>query len=295
MVVFTEGRLVANMRHITVDDGFGWDDEVDVICTDTASGGLATAIAAARAGGAVMLASAELPASETDWFGSHQLDDPTATYLHELTADIELESLPRPSVDLPVRLASPLPHADEGRKRRIDTFDGAHLRDWAMQCIPARTGYLYTRVTGWDTAAWQSGDGSRLAVSEIGAMSPDVDDVGGSVSSWLTAAAEDAGVSFDRSTVLQRLVFDDGVVVGAEFDTAEGALTVRARHGVLLCRAVEPLASPTLPQGAEVRVALVGRLASRFGRVELLTADPAVAAAAGACVQLSGSARHRGA
>ncbi|MDZ5087618.1 MULTISPECIES: hypothetical protein [Mycobacteriaceae] len=283
------------MRHITVDDGFGWDDEVDVICTDTAPGGLATAIAAARAGGAVMLASAELPASETDWFGSHQLDDPTATYLHELTADIELESLPRPSVDLPVRLASPLPHADEGRKRRIDTFDGAHLRDWAMQCIPARTGYLYTRVTGWDTAAWQSGDGSRLAVSEIGAMSPDVDDVGGSVSSWLTAAAEDAGVSFDRSTVLQRLVFDDGVVVGAEFDTAEGALTVRARHGVLLCRAVEPLASPTLPQGAEVRVALVGRLASRFGRVELLTADPAVAAAAGACVQLSGSARHRGA
>ena len=295
MVVFTEGRLVANMRHITVDDGFGWDDEVDVICTDTAPGGLATAIAAAWAGGAVMLASAELPASETDWFGSHQLDDPTATYLHELTADIELESLPRPSVDLPVRLASPLPHADEGRKRRIDTFDGAHLRDWAMQCIPARTGYLYTRVTGWDTAAWQSGDGSRLAVSEIGAMSPDVDDVGGSVSSWLTAAAEDAGVSFDRSTVLQRLVFDDGVVVGAEFDTAEGALTVRARHGVLLCRAVEPLASPTLPQGAEVRVALVGRLASRFGRVELLTADPAVAAAAGACVQLSGSARHRGA
>ncbi len=295
MVVFTEGRLVANMRHITVDDGFGWDDEVDVICTDTAPGGLATAIAAARAGGAVMLASAELPASETDWFGSHQLDDPTATYLHELTADIELESLPRPSVDLPVRLASPLPHADEGRKRRIDTFDGAHLRDWAMQCIPARTGYLYTRVTGWDTAAWQSGDGSRLAVSEIGAMSPDVDDVGGSVSSWLTAAAEDAGVSFDRSTVLQRLVFDDGVVVGAEFDTAEGVLTVRARHGVLLCRAVEPLASPTLPQGAEVRVALVGRLASRFGRVELLTADPAVAAAAGACVQLSGSARHRGA
>lgn len=295
MVVFTEGRLVANMRHITVDDGFGWDDEVDVICTDTAPGGLATAIAAARAGGAVMLASAELPASETDWFGSHQLDDPTATYLHELTADIELESLPRPSVDLPVRLASPLPRADEGRKRRIDTFDGAHLRGWAMQCIPARTGYLYTRVTGWDTAAWQSGDGSRLAVSEIGAMSPDVDDVGGSVSSWLTAAAEDAGVSVDRSTVLQRLVFDDGVVVGAEFDTAEGALTVRARHGVLLCRAVEPLASPTLPQGAEVRVALVGRLASRFGRVELLTADPAVAAAAGACVQLSGSARHRGA
>lgn len=286
---------MANMRHITVDDEFGWDDEVDVICTDTAPGGLATAIAAARAGGAVMLASADLPASETDWFEAPQLDDPTATFLHELTADIELESLPRPSVDLPVRLASALPTADEGRKRRIDTFDGAHLRDWAMQCIPARTGYLYTRVTGWDTAAWQSDDGGRLAVSEIGAMSPDVDDVGGSVLTWLTAAAEDAGVSVDRSTVLQRLIFDDGVVVGAEFDTEGGAPTVRARHGVLLCRAVGPLVTPPLPQGAEVRVALVGRLASRFGRVELLTADPAVAAAAGARVQLSGSARPCGA
>lgn len=280
------------MRHITVDDEFDWDDEVDVICTDTAPGGLATAIAAARAGGAVMLASADPSTCETDWFGSPQLDDPTATYLHELTADIELESLPRPSVDLPVRLASALPAADEGRKRRIATFDGAHLRDWAMQCIPVRTGYLYTRVTGWDTAARQSDDGGRLAVSEIGAMSPDVDDVGGSVLSWLTAAAEDAGVSVDRSTVLQRLIFEDGVVVGAEFDTEEGVLTVRARHGVLLCRAVGPLVTPTLPQGAEVRVALVGRAASRFGRVELLTTDPAVAAAAGACPNVSGSARH---
>ena len=280
------------MRHITVDDEFDWDDEVDVICTDTAPGGLAAAIAAARAGGAVMLASADPSTCETDWFGSPQLDDPTATYLHELTADIELESLPRPSVDLPVRLASALPAADEGRKRRIATFDGAHLRDWAMQCIPVRTGYLYTRVTGWDTAARQSDDGGRLAVSEIGAMSPDVDDVGGSVLSWLTAAAEDAGVSVDRSTVLQRLIFEYGVVVGAEFDTEEGVLTVRARHGVLLCRAVGPLVTPTLPQGAEVRVALVGRAASRFGRVELLTTDPAVAAAAGACPNVSGSARH---
>ena len=280
------------MRHITVDDEFDWDDEVDVICTDTAPGGLATAIAAARAGGAVMLASADPSTCETDWFGSPQLDDPTATYLHELTADIELESLPRPSVDLPVRLASALPAADEGRKRRIATFDGAHLRDWAMQCIPVRTGYLYTRVTGWDTAARQSDDGGRLAVSEIGAMSPDVDDVGGSVLSWLTAAAEDAGVSVDRSTVLQRLICEDGVVVGAEFDTEGGALTVRARHGVLLCRAVGPLVTPPLPQGAEVRVALVGRAASRFGRVELLTTDPAVAAAAGACPNVSGSARH---
>lgn len=262
-----------------MDDEFGWDDEVDVICTDTALGGLATAIATARAGGSVLLASADPPTSETGWFGSIQLDNPTETYLHELTADIELESLPRPSVDLPVRLVSTPLATNEGRRRRVDTFDGALLRDWAMQCIPARTGYLYTRVAGWDTAAWQSDDGGRLAVSEIGAMSPDVDDVGGSLVSWLTAAAEDAGVFVDRPTVLQRLVFDGGVVVGAEFDTADGALTVRARHGVLLCRVVEPLVTPTLPQGAEVRVALVGRLASRFGRVELLTSDPAVAAA----------------
>lgn len=283
---------MANMGHITVDDEFGWDDEVDVICTDTAFGGLATAVAAARAGGAVMLASAAPTMSGTDWFGSNQLDDPTTTYLHELTADIELESLPRPSVDLPVRLVSAPPAAGEGKKRRIDTFDGAHLRDWAMQCIPAPTGYLYTRVTGWDTAAWHSDDGVRLAVGEIGAMAPDVGDVGGSVRSWLTAAAEDAGVSAHPSTVLQRLVFDEGVVVGAEFDTAEGPMTVRARHGVLLCRAVEPLVAPTLPPGVEVRVALVGRIASRFGRVELLTSDPAVAAAAGASARLSGSAQH---
>ena len=65
-------------------------------------------------------------------------------------------------------------------------------------------------------------------------MTPDADDVAGSVRRWLTAEADECGVASEPVTALERLVFDQGVVVGAEFVTEDGTLTVRARHGVLL-------------------------------------------------------------
>lgn len=273
---------MANTKHITVEDGFEWDDEVDVVCTDTALGGVATAIATVRNGGTVFLASAVPAPAEADWFVADHGESETAAYLHELTADIEVATLPRSSVEIPVRSVSTPRPADPVRGRRIATFDGARLRDWAMQCIPARSGYLYTRVTDWQTATLESSDGGLLSVAEIGVFTPDVDDIAGSVRSWLTTEARGCGVVSEPVAALQRLVFDQGVVVGAEFATDDGPLTIRARHGVLVCRAVDPHAAmtSTLPEREPLRVALVGTVASRFGRVELLTSDPALASAA---------------
>lgn len=282
---------MANTGHITVEDGFEWDDEVDVVCTDTALGGVATAIAAVRNGGTVFLASA-VPAAEADWFRAEHGESETTAYLHELTADIDVATLPRSSVEVPVRLVGSPKPADPVKGRRIATFDGARLRDWAMQCIPARSGYLYTRVTDWPTTTVESDDGRPLSVAEIGVMTPDVDDVAGSVGRWLTAAARGCGIVSEPVTALERLVFDHGVVIGAEFATDDGPLTVRARHGVLVCRAVHPHAATgsALAEGSPVRVALVGTAASRFGRVELLTSDPALASVPHSGAQLGGVA-----
>ncbi|MDY6995618.1 MAG: hypothetical protein SW019_03415 [Actinomycetota bacterium] len=256
----------------------GWDDEVDVVCTDAGLAGLATAIVTVDAGGSVFVARQPAPPEPADWFTVDSGDPDTAHYLRELTADIELETLPRSTVDLPVRLVrepEPMPG------RRIRTFDGSLLRDWAMQCVPARSGYLYSRVAGWDASALESADGDALAVAEVGSMAPDSADVGGSVLRWLDSLAGETGVDPEPVTSLERLVFDEGVVTGAVFAIGDDRLSIRARHGVLVCRAggaARAGGDHGLATGAPLRVALVGKVASRFGRVELLTSDPEVLA-----------------
>ena len=70
------------------------------------------------------------------------------------------------------------------------------------------------------------------------------------------------------------------MVTGAVFTTDSGPFAIRARHGVLVCR--KEIAAGDdfyrrLPGDPVLRVALVGKDASRFGRVELLTSDAEIA------------------
>ncbi len=132
------------------------------------------------------------------------------------------------------------------------------------------------------------GDGARGRRGDrghrIGSMAPDPGDIVGSVLEWLDTEARLRGVDVEPVTRFERLVFEEGQVIGAVFTTSDGLFAVRARHGVLLCRAGFPdrRASPA-PEAADsvLGVALVSKAASRFGRVELLTSDPAVARAVG--------------
>ena len=255
-----------------------WDDEVDVVCTDTGLAGLATAISAADQDGEVFLASAPTPARH-GWFTIDVMsdgdeatgDEATRDYLRSLTSDIDLSALGQHDADLPVRAAGePVPV----RRRPIPTFDGARLRDWAARCIPSPTGYLYTQVTDWTSATMDRGDGELVKVTEIGEMIPDVADPIGSVRRWLTAQAEDRDLWPQPVTRFERFVFEDHVVTGAGFATADGPLSIRARHGVLICRHEDVARGPAgdgLTGQDPLRVALVGKEASRFGRVELLT------------------------
>ncbi len=273
-----------------MDSSAEWDDEVDVICTDAGFAGLATAIMTVRAGGTVFLASAPAVPGHAAWFTADSPDPDTAVYLNELVADIDVEALPVSDPGLPVRLVRR--QVPPKGRRRIATFEGARLREWAMHCIPAPSGYLYTRVTGWETSALETADGQALAVSEVGAMTPDSVDFDGSVLRWLRDQARDSDVTPEPVTSLARLVLEEGMVAGAVFATEEGPLAVRARHGVMLCRATQPVGAPrAMPELPDLRVALVGRLASRFGRVELLTADADVAGEAAAHARASDTVR----
>lgn len=259
-----------------------WDDEVDVVCTDAGMAGLATAIAAVDEDGEVFLASAPpaRPAAHDDrqlsWFAFGD-DDTTDDYRGQLTADLDVAELAHRDADLPIRLAGePVP----ARLRPRPPFEGERLRDWAAQCIPAPSGYLYTQVTDWTARMMDCGGGELLKVAEIGSMTPDVDDPVGSVLGWLTTEALDRGVTPEKVHRFDRLVFEDGKVTGAVFSTDSGPLAIRARHGVLVCRkelAAGDAFYRRIPHDTVLRVALVGKDASRFGRVELLTSDAEIA------------------
>jgi hypothetical protein len=100
------------------------------------------------------------------------------------------------------------------------------------------------------------------------------------VNRWLLEEARTRDVRIRAGLELDHLVFEDGVVSGAVFTTDDGTLAIRARHGVLICQGAQRLSGPPSGAGALLNVALVSTAGSRFGRVELLTSDPAVAATA---------------
>ncbi|WP_255506934.1 hypothetical protein [Mycolicibacterium sp. 018/SC-01/001] len=244
-----------------------WQDEVDVVCTDVGPAGLLCAIAAAARGGEVMLA-AQRPHSRT-WFETVRGDAATSAYMAALVDDIDVKALPEQPRVLPVRSVRPVESAPAGRRRQtVPPFDGGRLRRWTGECIASPLGYLYTRVTDWQATPVRSVDGDIVEVCGVDVSDGAVGESGG-LDEWLAAQIERHDLTPQPVDAVERLVFDDSTVSGVVFATGDGPLAVRARHGVLLC-GPRGTGLPTGDAGSG-QVALVGRSASRFGRVELLT------------------------
>lgn len=254
-----------------------------MVCAGAGSAGLAVAISTIEHDGEVFVADIARPDRLAEPLGlrglfSHVDDEATVGYFAALTEDLDLGTLRQRDADLPVRL---MPEAAPARGRTVPPFEGWRLRDWAAVCIPSPSGYLYTQVTDWTSTTMPGPDNEIFKVTELGVTTPDPDDPVGSVYRWLTEEADDRDLYPWPVEGFEALVFEDGRVAGAVFRTADGALSVRARHGVLICggAAAGGSAPPRLPERVPLRVALVGKDASRFGRLELLTSDPEVAQA----------------
>ncbi|MGE2734521.1 hypothetical protein [Mycolicibacterium vaccae] len=246
-----------------------WDDECDVVCTGAGVAGLSVAVSAAHEGADVLVAARPAEPPDRRWWPIDCGDAETVAYLAELTADFDAARLECDEDDLPVRVVA----ADSGaNSRTVPPFVGSRMRDWAQQCVCSPSGFLYTRVTDWPTATVALSGGEVWEVAEVGTLTSDGDDPLAALHRWLTDEAADRGVDRLSTTGLDRLVLDAGMVAGAVFDTEDGPYAVRARHGVLLCPQAETSGNrrSTVPHGVEMRVALVGRAGSRFGRVELL-------------------------
>ena len=275
-----------------------WDEEVDVVYTGSGMAGLAHALAVVDMGGEVFVAgsrgdsepagSSVAVRSRVDrlhWLAVDVPDPATNEYFAALASDLGPLTRSARDVDVPIRVVD---HAEPVDPRgAVAPFVGARLRDWAARCLVSPYGYLYTRVSDWPSTTLRTVDGESLEVAEIGSITPDPADIGGSVLDWLTAQARDRSIEVHQATSLQRIVFEDGEVVGAEFATTDGPLAVRVRHGVTVASGgpqVTMAAGQPLPaDDTTLRLCLVGQTASRFGRVELLTSEPLAMRAASTC------------
>ena len=279
-----------------------WDEEVDVVCTGAGIAGLAHAVAIVDKGGEIFVADSRGEAetrgtsvavrSRVDrlhWLEVDVRDPETNEYLAALSSDLGPLTRSARDVDVPIRVVAQAVPVDP--RGVVAPFVGARLRDWAARCLVSPCGYLYTSVSDFRSTPLRTVDGDSLQVAEIGSITPDPANVGGSVLDWLTTQALDRRIEVCQATSLQRIVFEDGDVVGAEFTTPDGPLAVRARHGVTVASGgpqVTIAAGKPLPAGeAALRVCLVGQTASRFGRVELLTTEPIDMRAASTCRPVS--------
>lgn len=253
-----------------------WDDEVDVVCTGSGIACLATAVGVADRGGSVFVANAASGPSPHPRLGVDVHDHETQEYLAAVSSDLAPLNRSRWDIDVPIRVVRQLVPVDAGRT--IAPFVGARLRDWAARCLASPYGYLFTRVFDGQVETLHTSDGESLEIAELGSMTPDRNDVGRSVTQWLTAQVNDRQIEANRGCSLQRIFFDEGTAVGASFMTPDGPVAIRALVGVMVATSDPQLTTAgrqrLLTDEADVRVCLVSHTASRFGRVELLTSEP---------------------
>src|SRR5215207_2059514 len=170
-----------------------WDEEVDVVCTGYGAAGLARAISVVDAGGEVFVAGSrdDVCSSATpvavrsrvhrlhSWLDVDVADSETNEYFAALSSDLGPLSPSAWDLEVPIRVVhQPVP-VDSGRT--VAPFVGARLRDWAARCLASPYGYLYTRLSDWQSTTMHTSDGEAIEVAEIGSMTPDPDNVGGSV------------------------------------------------------------------------------------------------------------------
>lgn len=255
-----------------------WDEIVDVVSVGAGPAGLACAVAAVDAGLEVVVASpgtgaptdpAPVGQTRRGWL-PFVSDDETMAYFDALAEELPTVQPAAESTTLPMRVLHEV-EVDRSRRAQVATFVGARLGVWAADCAASPYGLLFTRVDHWPTTTMRTTSGESFQVAAL-------DETLGvpaesTLADRLHALVADRDIDVLDEHRLQRLVFDEGRIVGVVLDSPDGPWAVRARVGIAVTPAW-PGPTDTRPLGPDCRVALVGLTASRFGRVEVLgTAD----------------------
>jgi FAD binding domain len=267
-------------------DELEWDLAVDFVCVGAGPGGLAAAIVAVDAGASAFVANFGRPlesrANLIDALGIEVADLETSAYLAALIEDMDQPTASDDTV--PVLAAGelvPFTNKKPGKRDQVPPFFGGRLGDWAADCVASPFGVVYSRVITDATTPKRSRSGAMVEVAQLGLIEIEPDAPAPPLDQWLSATARTRGVDVAEQSQFRRLVFEDGRIVGAIFDTPTATLAVEARHGVMLaCDANgnQPArATPGLVrQPTTAEVCLVREPLSRFSRIELHVSEARV-------------------
>jgi len=250
-----------------------WDQEVDVLCAGSGIGGMAAALAAAHAGGRVLVAEkdhlvggVQALSSGQIWLGGNRWaraagiadsEEETIQHLEALSQGLAIPSLRETFVrrgqdalaffadqigipfqvirDVPDYFYPQLPGAKaEGRYLEVQPFEGQRLGDWAARCRTSPYGDGYSYTTSNEWAAMQAGKGEFIGDCLARHLSRDERCAGAGLAAWMLKAALDRGVQILTESPVTQLLLEEGRVVGAVVTTPRGELRVRARRGVML-------------------------------------------------------------
>jgi hypothetical protein len=159
----------------------------------------------------------------------------------------------------------------------LPPFVGSKLPEWTAQCVSSPYGVFTSTVPGRPSTPMRSVDGETIAVLSVGSIDWH-DGLGESaLYEWMAARARERDIEIREDAQLQRVVFEDGAVVGAVFATPDGPYAVQTRYGLTISPP-EPVvirSDPRTAAGApeHMQVCLVAHTGSRFARVELLAAS----------------------
>lgn len=221
--------------------GSDWDDEADVICVGSGPGVLAYGLCCAAADLDVLfLAPPSVP------------DGAVADFTAVMTDGLADVATPDPGGEIAVgdRPGSPLTWNRPGRAAALEPFVGEHLRQWSARCLASASGVMFSQVPDLLVPMTDS-EGRTITAAVLG---PDR----AGLPEWLR---EQAGDPHGR---LATIVFGEGRIAGVQL--ADGS-RVAANGGVAFSVGPATPDWPSPPE-ADLDVALVGRPAGHFARIE---------------------------
>lgn len=246
-----------------------WDDVADVVCVGAGLGVLAYAISCVDRDQDVLLADTGSLMDVSD--------GATHDYINNWIDGIGPLIHHSYDPELPLTRVAPA-HPVSVKQGKVDSFYGAQLQQWAIQCVMSPYGVLCTDLPDAGMRVMRTEAGESIQAAVIGAYPCDPGhQERQELSRWLDEQANARGISRDSAMVAHRLIFERGRVAGIELVTPTSSLLVQARHGVAFC--IQPRGSdlpadisrcPAETFAGVAQLAVVGRSASRFTRLELL-------------------------